>query len=81
MLDTCRLCGSDNLTLWMRDGHNSDLDFYRCGNRCGITISIVASIRRSTRRPMSAPKTRSIDSIPAFAKAGNFFAGTLTGPA
>ncbi len=32
MLQECRLCGSDDLTLWMRDGRNSDLDYYRCGN-------------------------------------------------
>ncbi|MDH3746979.1 MAG: class I SAM-dependent methyltransferase [Gammaproteobacteria bacterium] len=32
MLDNCRLCGSDDLILWMRDGHNSDLDYYKCSN-------------------------------------------------
>lgn len=32
MLEACRLCGSDDLILWMRDGHNSDLDYYKCGN-------------------------------------------------
>lgn len=32
MIEVCRLCGSDDLTLWMRDGRNRDLHFYRCGN-------------------------------------------------
>ena len=32
MIEVCRLCGSDDLTLWMRDGLNGDLHFYRCGN-------------------------------------------------
>lgn len=32
MLQHCRLCGSDDVKLWMRDGHNADLDFYKCGN-------------------------------------------------
>ena len=32
MIEACRLCGSDDLTLWMRDGLNRDLHFYRCGN-------------------------------------------------
>ena len=25
MIQECRLCGSKDLTLWMRDGRNSDL--------------------------------------------------------
>jgi 2-polyprenyl-3-methyl-5-hydroxy-6-metoxy-1,4-benzoquinol methylase len=32
MIDACRLCGSDDLVLWMRDGRNRDLNFYRCRN-------------------------------------------------
>ena len=32
MLTECRLCGSDDLTLWMREGRHRDLDYYRCGN-------------------------------------------------
>lgn len=32
MLQKCRLCGSDDLTLWMRDGHSCDLDYYKCGH-------------------------------------------------
>lgn len=32
MISTCRLCGSDDLVLWMRDGHNCDLNYYKCGN-------------------------------------------------
>jgi SAM-dependent methyltransferase len=32
MISTCRLCGCDDLILWMRDGHNVDLDYYKCGN-------------------------------------------------
>lgn len=32
MLQACRLCGSDDITLWMREGRNRDLDYYRCGN-------------------------------------------------
>lgn len=32
MLHACRLCGSDDLALWMREGRNRDLDYYRCGN-------------------------------------------------
>lgn len=32
MMDACRLCGSDDLSLWMRDGRNRDLHYYRCGN-------------------------------------------------
>lgn len=32
MLTACRLCGSPDLTLWMRDGRNRDLDYCRCGN-------------------------------------------------
>ena len=32
MISACRLCGSDDLVLWMRDGHNVDLDYYKCGN-------------------------------------------------
>jgi SAM-dependent methyltransferase len=32
MLNACRLCGSKDLTLWMQDGHNRDLNYYRCGN-------------------------------------------------
>ena len=32
VISACRLCGSDDLTLWMRDGHNVDLDYYKCGN-------------------------------------------------
>ena len=32
MLNECRLCGSENLTLWMREGRNRDLEYYRCGN-------------------------------------------------
>ena len=35
MLQACRLCRSDELTLWMREGPNRDLDYYRCG-RCGL---------------------------------------------
>lgn len=35
MLENCRLCGSKDLTLWMRDGHNNDLDYYKCG-RCTL---------------------------------------------
>ena len=35
MLEACRLCGSDKLTLWMREGRNCDLDYFRCG-RCGL---------------------------------------------
>lgn len=31
-MQSCRLCGSDDLTLWMRDGRNRDLDYFRCGN-------------------------------------------------
>lgn len=31
MLNECRLCGSRDLTLWMRDGRNGDLNYYRCG--------------------------------------------------
>jgi 2-polyprenyl-3-methyl-5-hydroxy-6-metoxy-1,4-benzoquinol methylase len=32
MLTECRLCGSQDLTLWMQDGRNRDLNYYRCGN-------------------------------------------------
>ncbi|MEO1204293.1 MAG: class I SAM-dependent methyltransferase [Pseudomonadota bacterium] len=32
MLTECRLCGSDDLKLWMREGRNRDLNYYRCGN-------------------------------------------------
>ena len=32
MISACRLCGSDDLTLWMRDGRNADLNYYKCGN-------------------------------------------------
>lgn len=32
MIESCRLCGSDDLTLWMRDGRKRNLHFYRCGN-------------------------------------------------
>lgn len=32
MIEVCRLCGSDSLTLWLRDGRNRDLEYYRCGN-------------------------------------------------
>lgn len=32
MIEACRLCGSDDLTLWMRDGPNRDLNYYRCSN-------------------------------------------------
>lgn len=32
MISACRLCGSDDLVLWMRDGHNVDLDYYKCDN-------------------------------------------------
>ena len=32
MISQCRLCGSDDLTLWMRDGRHSNLDYYKCGN-------------------------------------------------
>lgn len=31
MLHACRLCGSDDLTLWMREGRHRDLNYYRCG--------------------------------------------------
>ena len=30
MISACRLCGSENLILWMRDGRNVDLDYYKC---------------------------------------------------
>ncbi len=32
MISECRLCGSEDLTLWMREGRNADLDYYKCGN-------------------------------------------------
>lgn len=32
MIESCRLCGSNELRLWMRDGRNRDLHFYRCEN-------------------------------------------------
>jgi len=32
MLKECRLCGSDDLTIWMRDGRSCDLDYYKCGH-------------------------------------------------
>lgn len=32
MLRACRLCGSKDLTLWMQDGRNRDLNYFRCGN-------------------------------------------------
>lgn len=32
MIESCRLCGSGDLALWMRDGRNRDLCYYRCGN-------------------------------------------------
>ena len=32
MLNACRLCGSEDLRLWMTDGRNRDLHYYRCGN-------------------------------------------------
>ena len=32
MISSCRLCGSDDLILWMRDGHDVNLDYYKCGN-------------------------------------------------
>ena len=32
MLTECRLCGSDDLTLWMREGRHRDLNYFRCGN-------------------------------------------------
>ena len=35
MLHACRLCGSDELNLWMREGRNRDLHYYRCG-RCRL---------------------------------------------
>jgi len=31
MISACRLCGSDDLTLWMTQGADNDLDYYRCG--------------------------------------------------
>ena len=31
MISQCRLCGSNDLQLWMTDGHNRDLNYYRCG--------------------------------------------------
>jgi SAM-dependent methyltransferase len=30
MINQCRLCGSSDLQLWMTDGHNCDLSYYRC---------------------------------------------------
>jgi SAM-dependent methyltransferase len=30
MINQCRLCGSNQLQLWMTDGHNCDLNYYRC---------------------------------------------------
>jgi SAM-dependent methyltransferase len=30
MITQCRLCGSTELGLWMTDGHNCDLNYYRC---------------------------------------------------
>lgn len=35
MLQNCRLCGSDDLILWMREGRYRDLDYYRC-RHCGL---------------------------------------------
>lgn len=35
MLEQCRLCGSNNLSLCMSDGRNSDLHYYRCEG-CGL---------------------------------------------
>lgn len=35
MLHACRLCGSNNLKLWMREGRNRDLLYYRC-RRCSL---------------------------------------------
>lgn len=32
MIESCRLCGSNDLTLWVRDGRNRDLNYYRCGH-------------------------------------------------
>ena len=32
MISECRLCGSEDLSLWMREGRNADLDYYKCGN-------------------------------------------------
>lgn len=31
MISNCRLCGGDDLRLWMRDGRNVNLDYYKCG--------------------------------------------------
>ncbi|MEE8289091.1 MAG: class I SAM-dependent methyltransferase [Nitrosomonadaceae bacterium] len=30
MISQCRLCGSNKLQLWMTDGRNCDLNYYRC---------------------------------------------------
>jgi len=32
MLERCRLCGSDKLRLWMTDGRNCDLNYYKCSD-------------------------------------------------
>ena len=48
MLTECRLCGSDDLKLWMREGRHRDLDYYRCGNCTLWAALIVIQIR--TRR-------------------------------
>lgn len=32
MISNCRLCNSDDLVLWMRDGHDGDLTYYKCRN-------------------------------------------------
>lgn len=31
MISNCRLCGGDDLRLWMRDGRNVNLDYFKCG--------------------------------------------------
>jgi len=32
MISSCRLCGSEDLMLWMTDGHDVNLNYYKCGN-------------------------------------------------
>lgn len=32
MIEQCRLCGSNDLRAWMKDGRNRDLVYYRCGS-------------------------------------------------
>lgn len=35
VIEVCRLCGSEDLTPWLRDGRHRDLVYYRCGT-CGL---------------------------------------------